>query len=155
MMSVMVPENERLVLDGIVFARMQSSILLFVFHRRPEARARGEVVPNGETVAVTETDQYGLYFFREVYPAVYTLKATAPSEVKPTQKRTDIDLIDSSLNETEEETAWTDEFAVASDSTDFNLDLGYALRRAGDYPPGYGEQETMDWSRAYDNVTLK
>lgn len=116
---------------------------------------RVELVRNGETVAVTETDQYGLYFFREVYPAVYTLKATAPSEVKPTQKRTDIDLIDSSLNETEEEVAWTDEFAVASDSTDFNMDLGYALRRAGDYPPGYGEQETMDWSRAYDNVTLK
>ena len=114
-----------------------------------------ELVRNGETVAETETDQYGLYFFREVYPAVYTLKATAPSEVKPTQKRTDIPLIVSSLNETEEETAYTDEFAVASDSTDFNIDLGYALRRPGEYPEGYGEQETMDWSKAYENVVLK
>ena len=114
-----------------------------------------ELVRNGVTVAETETDQYGLYFFREVYPAVYTLKVTAPDEVKPTQKRTDIYLIVSSLVETEENTAVTEEFAVASDSTDFNIDLGYVLRTEGRYPAGYGEQETMDWSIAYEGVELK
>ena len=52
-MSVTVPENERLVLDGMAFARMQSAILAFVFQRRAEDdRERFEVVPNGETVAV-------------------------------------------------------------------------------------------------------
>ena len=116
---------------------------------------RVELVRNGESVAETETDQYGLYFFREVYPAVYTLRVTAPAEVKPTQKRTDIPLIDSALNETEEEISYTDEFAVASDSVDFNIDLGFALRNAGAYPPGYGEQETMDWSLAYVDHTQK
>ena len=114
-----------------------------------------ELVRNGVTASVTETDQYGLYFFREVYPAVYTLKVTAPAEVKPTQKRTDIYLIVSSLLETEDNVAWTEEFAVASDSTDFNIDLGYVMRTPGNYPPGYGEQETQDWSKAYENVTLK
>ena len=108
-----------------------------------------ELIRNGVTVAETETDQYGLYYFREVYPAEYTLKVTAPPEVKPTQKRTDIYLIVSSLLETEEETSYTEAFSVASDSTDFNIDLGYALRKRGVYPEGYGEQETMDWSRAY------
>ena len=65
------------------------------------------------------------------------------------KKRTDIYLIVSSLLETEEETSYTEAFSVASDSTDFNIDLGYALRKRGVYPEGYGEQETMDWSRAY------
>ena len=108
-----------------------------------------ELMRNGEPVAETETDQYGLYFFREVYPAVYTLRVTAPREVKPTRKRADPYLIVSSLNETDGETAETDSFSVASDSTDFNIDLGYALRNPGVYPAGYGEQDTMDWSLAY------
>ena len=116
---------------------------------------RVELVRNGQTVAETETDQYGLYFFREVYPAVYTLKVTAPSQVKPTRKGGDIYLIDSSLEETEAETAFTEEFSVASDSTDFNIDLGYALRTPDAYPPGYGQQETMDWSKAYEDNPLK
>ena len=101
------------------------------------------------------TDQYGLYWFREVYPAVYTLKITPPAEVKPTQKRTDIYLIVSSLLETENAEAYTEEFAVASDSTDFNIDLGYVLRTSGVYPEGYGEFDTQDWSKAYEGVSLK
>ena len=38
---------------------------------------------------------------------------------------------------------------MASDSVDFNFDLGFRLRRSGVYPAGYGEQETMDWSKTY------
>ena len=64
-------------------------------------------------------------------------------------------LIVSSLVETEEQTAVTEEFSVASNSTDFNIDLGYVLRNPGAYPAGYGEQETMDWSKAYEGVVLK
>ncbi len=108
-----------------------------------------ELIRNGVAVAETETDQYGLYFFREVYPAVYTLRVTAPAEVRPTAHRTDIPLIASSLLETDGPEAETDAFAVQSDSVNFNIDLGYVLRRAGDYPEGYGEQETMDWSKTY------
>ena len=52
-MPVIVPEIERLVFDGMAFARMHSSILLFVFQRRAEEDfVRGEVVPNGEDVTV-------------------------------------------------------------------------------------------------------
>jgi len=80
---------------------------------------------------------------------VYTLKVTAPAEVKPTQKRTDIPLIESSLNETEDLVSYTDEFTVQSDTTNFNIDLGFALRQSGVYPEGYGEQETMDWSKTF------
>ena len=115
------------------------------------AHVKVELVRNGVTVAETETDGYGLYFFREVYPAVYTLKVTAPPEIRPTQKRTDIYLIVSSLNETDDTVSYTDEFAVQSDSTDFNIDLGFELRQKGVYPAGIGEGATMDWSRSYEN----
>lgn len=108
-----------------------------------------ELQRGGVTVAETVTNQYGLYWFREVYPAVYTLKITPPAEVKPTQKRTDIYLIVSSVNETEDEVCFTDQIAVQSDVTNFNVDLGFVLRKAGVYPAGYGEGETMDWSREY------
>ena len=108
-----------------------------------------ELIRNGVTVAETETDQYGLYFFREVYPAVYILRATGPAEIRPTRRRTDIPLIASSLQESDGSAGETEAFAVASDSVNFNIDLGFALREAGVYPAGYGEQETMDWSKTY------
>ena len=46
-----------------------------------------ELLRGGETVAETVTDQYGYYLFTEVYPAAYTLRVTAPSQVKPTEQR--------------------------------------------------------------------
>ena len=49
-MFVIVAENERFVLAGIAFSRMQSAILLVVFQRRADEAfvVRGEVVPNGD-----------------------------------------------------------------------------------------------------------
>ncbi len=111
---------------------------------------RVELVRNGEAVAETVTDQYGLYWFREVYPAVYTLRITQPAEVKPTRKRTDIPLIESSVNETEGAVSYTDEIAVQSDVINYNIDLGYVCRTPGVYPAGYGQGETMDWSVSYE-----
>ncbi len=108
-----------------------------------------ELIRNGEAVAETVTDQYGLYWFREVYPAVYTLRISHPAEVKPTQKRTDIPLIESSVNETEEAVSYTDEIAVQSDVINYNIDLGYVCRTPGVYPAGYGQGAVMDWSIVY------
>lgn len=108
-----------------------------------------ELVRNGQVAAETVTDQYGLYWFREVYPAVYTLRITPPVEVKPTQKRTDIPLIVSSVNETEEGICYTDEIAVQSDVINYNVDLGFVCRNPGAYPPGYGQGKKMNWSLTY------
>ncbi len=108
-----------------------------------------ELIRNGSVAAETVSDQYGLYWFREVYPAVYTLRVTPPAEVKPTQKRTDIPLIVSSLNETEEGVCSTDEIAVQSDVINYNVDLGFSCRTRGVYPAGYGEGKQMDWSITY------
>ena len=108
-----------------------------------------ELTRNGVTMAQTVSEKDGFYWFREVYPAVYTLKVTAPAEVKPTQKRTDIYLIVSSLLESEEAVAVSDPIQVQSDVTNYNMDLGFVLRQAGVYPAGLGEGRKMDWSIQY------
>ncbi len=111
---------------------------------------RIELMRNGTAVSATVSDQYGLYWFREVYPAVYTLRITPPAEVKPTQKRTDIPLIVSSVNETEGTECSTDPIAVQSDVINYNVDLGFTCRTPGVYPEGYGEGKRMDWSRTFE-----
>jgi len=102
-----------------------------------------ELVRNGETVAVTASDQYGFYRFTDVYPAAYTLRVTAPEQVKPTQLRTDIPLIVSVLGEDGVSVPVT----VLSDKANRNADLGFALVKKGEYPEGYGQGATQDWTK--------
>ncbi|MBR3099985.1 MAG: carboxypeptidase regulatory-like domain-containing protein [Clostridia bacterium] len=108
-----------------------------------------ELLRNGAVYAETVSDEYGLYFFREVYPAVYTLRVTPPEQVKPTKHRTDIPLIVSSLEETDEEVCYTGKITVQSDKTDFNHDLGFVCRKPGVLPGGLNEGATQDWSKRY------
>ena len=61
-----------------------------------------ELQRDGETIAETVTDQYGFYRFSDLYPAVYTLLVMPPDEVKPTVHRTDIPMIASVLEETDD-----------------------------------------------------
>ena len=105
---------------------------------------------NGKAVAETVTDQYGLYRFEDVYPAVYTLRVTAPKEVKPTSPRTDIPMIASILLETEEETALTGELTVISGRRNYNADLGFVPRKTGVWPAGIGEGKRQDWTPYQD-----
>ena len=99
----------------------------------------------GETIARTVSDQYGFYRFNDLYPASYTLQVTPPAEVKPTAHRTDIPLIASVLQETEDSTCFSVEFQVESDKANYNIDLGFKLRRDGIIPAGTGEGKTQQW----------
>ena len=100
---------------------------------------------DGETVAETVTDQYGFYRFSDLYPAAYTLLVTAPDEVKPTIRRTDIPLIASVLEEADEEACASVEFMVESDKGNYNADIGFVCRRKGVMPAGVGEGKTQIW----------
>ena len=107
---------------------------------------RVEAQRNGVTVAETVTDQYGFWRLPDLYPAVYTLKVTAPAEVKPTVRRTDIPMIDSVLEETGDSVSYAYDIAVESDRPNYNADLGFVLRRDGVLPAGYGEGATQIWN---------
>lgn len=103
---------------------------------------------DGEVIAETVSDQYGFYRFSDLYPAYYTLQVSPPGQVKPTKHRTDIPMICSVLEETEESECKSAEFMVESDKANYNADLGFVLRRDGVYPAGIGEGKTQKWTNA-------
>ena len=107
-----------------------------------------ELLRDGETIAETVSDQYGFYRFSDLYPAAYTLRVTPPEEVKPTKRRTDIRLIASVLEETEDDICESVEFQVESDKANYNVDLGFVCRREGVLPAGAGEGKTQKWKDA-------
>ena len=111
------------------------------------ANVRVEALRDGVAVAETVTDQYGFYRITDLYPAVYTLRVTAPAEVKPTRKRTDIRIIASALEETDGEVCYTGEITVESDRANYNVDLGFVTRRNGVLPAGYGQGKTQNWQK--------
>jgi len=104
------------------------------------------LIRNGEIVAETITDQYGFYRINDLYPATYSLRVTAPEEVKPTTRRTDIRIIASVLEETEDTTSESVEFQVESDKANYNVDIGFVCRKDGVWPAGTGEGKTQDWT---------
>ncbi len=109
------------------------------------AGVRVEAQRNGVTVAETVTDQYGFYRIPDLYPAEYTLKVTAPAEVEPTVRRTDIPIIASVLEETDGGACYAYHVAVESDRANYNADLGFVTVREGVFPAGYGEGATQKW----------
>ena len=106
-----------------------------------------ELVRGDTVVAQTVTDQYGFYLFDEVYPAAYTLRVTAPAQVKPTKLRTDFPGIVSVLQENDGDSFTSQEVSVTSNRSNYNADLGFVLRKGGDYPAGYGQGATQDWTK--------
>ena len=112
---------------------------------------RIELMRDGEPIMETVSDQYGFYRFSDIYPAEYTLRVTPPVQVHPTVRRTDIRLIASVLEETEDEICESVEFEVESDKANYNVDLGFVLRDEDELPPGIGEGKTQDWSKTTRN----
>ena len=108
-----------------------------------------ELLRDDRVIAETETDQYGYYRFVDLYPAVYTLRAYAPEEVRPTRKRTDLPLIASVLEETEDTTALSVPLTVESNRSEYNADLGFVCRQEGLLPAGAGEGAIQDWTPKY------
>lgn len=105
-----------------------------------------ELVRDGSVLAEAVSDQYGFYRFEDIYPGVYTLRVTPPSEVRPTKRRTDIRIIASVLGEEGDTSFETSEIQVESDKANYNADLGFICRRDGVLPPGTGEGKTQDWT---------
>ncbi len=113
-----------------------------------EERARAaELLRDGAFIAETETDQYGFYRFEDLYPAVYTLRVTAPDEVKATGRRTDIRLIASVLEEDGDGNVYESaEIQVESDKANYNADIGFVCLKEGVVPPGTGEGKKQVWT---------
>lgn len=102
-----------------------------------------ELVRGEEVVASAATDQYGFYFFRDLYPGVYTLRVTYPADIlTPTLHRLDFPAAASVLLETGESVP----VSVPSDNRNYNADVGFQLVTPGVYPEGYGQGAQQDWT---------
>ena len=110
----------------------------------PEVRI--ELVRNGETVMETVTDAFGFYRFEEIYPAVYTLRATPPAEVRATVGGKMPQMIASVLQESDGTTAVSSELTVESDKANYNADLGFVCRTNGVLPAAIEKTPTQDWT---------
>ena len=107
---------------------------------------RIELLRNGEFIAETVTDQYGFWRFEDLYPAVYTLRVTAPAEVRATKRRTDIRLIASVLEGENDGICESVEIQVESDKANYNADIGFVCKKDGVVPPGTGEGKKQIWT---------
>lgn len=102
-----------------------------------------ELLLGDVVVATTVSDQYGYYCFEALYPGEYFLRATAPAEVNPTVKNTDLPIIASILNAD----GVSDLVPVESDGVNYAADMGFVLVKEGVYPEGYGEGTQQDWTK--------
>lgn len=100
----------------------------------------------GELAAEADTDSQGRYLISNLYPGAYTLVATFPAEVTPTQKRTDYPLAASVLIPGEGQQATAEGVIVPSAGRNLNCDLGFVLRQEGKYPASLEERFFIDWS---------
>ena len=113
------------------------------------ANVRIELQRDGVTVAETTTNEYGFYRFVDLYPATYTMKVYAPAEVKPTRRRTDLPIIASVLQETEDAEAYSVPVTVESNRNQYDADLGFVCRKDGVMPAGAGKGTIQDWTPKY------
>ena len=102
-----------------------------------------ELLRDGNVLTSTVSDQYGYYIFEELYPADYTLRATWPAEVIPTQMRTDVGQIVSVL----QADGTSIPVRVTSNKANYAADLGFVLVEEGKFPAGYGEGEKQIWKK--------
>lgn len=110
------------------------------------ANVQIELLRDGVVVAETVTDQYGFYRFNDLYPAAYTLRVYAPSEVKPTKRRTDIPMIASVMEEGDGDVFESVEIEVVSSKANYNADIGFVCRQKGVLPAGAGTGKTQNWN---------
>lgn len=106
-----------------------------------------ELMRGDRVMGEAVTDQYGFWRMNDVYPATYTLRVTAPAEVKPTVRNTRFQAIDSILLESDDAVCLSDLVTVTSSKTNYNADLGFMLRKQNVYPKGYGKFQTQNWNK--------
>ena len=105
------------------------------------------LLQNGEVAYETVSNEYGYYFFGDVYPGEYMLEATAYPQLKPTTPVPALRLISSCLIGGDGASAYSDSFRVESGERNLNFDLGYVLLDGERIPEAIlVEAPGRDWS---------
>ena len=92
------------------------------------------LIKDGVVLHEAVTDVYGYYLFENVYPSAYDVEVLWHEELVPTKKRTDLELLASKLEESDETSQTLTNVEVRSNVNNFNFDLGFVLRKKGVEP---------------------
>lgn len=100
----------------------------------------------GQLAHQTETDAYGRYLLRNVYPGQYSVEVTMPPELKATVHQTEFKLVASILPEAAGTSVTADGVTVPSGSRNLNCDFGFALVNDGALPASMQQLPQKDWT---------
>lgn len=107
------------------------------------------LVMDGETVMEAKTDASGYYFFGDVYPGTYTLRASAYPQLAITKAVPELRIISSCLTVGDGQKAESDPFTVESGATRMDFDLGYILQEGQTLPEVITTPPDKDWTGSY------
>lgn len=93
------------------------------------------------------TDAYGRYLFTSLFPGSYILQVTMPPELQPTIRQSGFPLVASILAPSDSQTVQVDGVIVPSGGRNLNADLGFVLRKEGQYPESLLSLPQKDWTR--------
>ena len=105
-----------------------------------------ELYQYGELIASTQTDIYGRYSMKGLYPGVYEMHVTMPKEVKPTVQQTEFPLVASILPESSETTVVVEDVIVPSMGRNLNVDMGFVLKKKNVYPSELDLTPQKNWT---------
>lgn len=100
----------------------------------------------GQLAQQTQTDAYGRYLLRDVYPGQYSVEVTMPPELKATVHQTEFRLVGSILPEVAGTTVTAEDITVPSGARNLSCDFGFALVKDGVLPASMQQLPQKDWT---------
>ena len=100
----------------------------------------------GQEVARTQTDAYGRYSIRNIYPGLYTLVITLPPELAATIRQNEFPLVASILPESDGTELKIEDMVISGGGRNLNVDFGLIERREGIRPASMQNPPQKDWT---------
>ncbi len=104
----------------------------------------------GELVASAQTDAYGRYLLRDLYPGSYDLVVTLPSELAATKQQSDFPLVASILPQEDGAELSIQGLIIKGGGRNLNVDFGLIERREGIRPASMQNPPQKDWTPYVD-----
>ena len=104
-----------------------------------------EMYQNGQRIASATTDEYGRYSMEDLFPGEYEMRVTMHKELKATVHVAEFPLVNSLMPDSDETTVTVEGVIVPSGGANLHCDLGFVLRKKGEYPAAMDLIPAKDW----------
>lgn len=100
----------------------------------------------GELVASAQTDAYGRYLLRDLYPGTYNLIVVLPQELAATRQQDEFPLVASILPQEDGAELTIDDLVIIGGGRNLNVDFGLIERQEGVRPASMQNPPQKDWT---------